>query len=241
MKCIKKNIYCTMLLKVMRTVLIATLGFEEKFCYRAILRHGIKEGDRIVLITAGIVDRVERAYDWIRKLVQSSYGDSVSVELVQVDVNNYVDSLRRISEILDSFEGFRKVVNLSGGMRILIIYVLLACMMRARGDLTIEVEAEDLSTMISLDWRILRLIREGVKEEHLEVLRQISHGLRDVRSLARRLNKDESTVRRYISELEELGLVEVRKRKPLLFERSELSSIFLGGEGTPPDEDSRRF
>jgi len=214
----------------MQTVLIATLGFEEKFCYRAVLRHGIKEGDRIILITAGIVEKVEKAYEWIKKLIQSSYGSSVSVDLVQIDVNNTVDSLRKILRLIDSLNDFRIVVNLSGGMRILIIYVLLACLMRARRDLTVEVEAEDLSTIVSLDWRLLKLIKEGIKEEHLEVLRHISSGLRDVRSLAKRLKKDESTVRRYISELEEQGLVKVEKRKPLVFEESELSYIFLADE-----------
>lgn len=214
----------------MQTVLIATLGFEEKFCYRAVLRHGIKEGDRIILITAGIVEKVEKAYEWIKKLIQSSYGSSVSVDLVQIDVNNTVDSLREILRLIDSLKDFRIVVNLSGGMRILIIYVLLACLMRARRDLTVEVEAEDLSTIVSLDWRLLKLIKEGIKEEHLEVLRHISSGLRDVRSLAKRLKKDESTVRRYISDLEEQGLVKIEKRKPLVFGESELSCIFLADE-----------
>ncbi len=211
----------------MRTALISTLGFEEKFCYRAILRHGIKEGDRIILFTAELIDKVERAYDWIKRLVQSSYGDSVRVDLIQLDPTNPVKSIKKVREFLDELNEFKIIVNLSGGMRAIIIYVLLACMMSLREDIIVEVEAEDLSGLSTLDFKMLKLVKEGAKEEWLDVLKCIADGSHDVSSIARKLRKDKSTVRRQLSSLEGNGLIRVRRRKPLTVELSELSELIL--------------
>jgi len=211
----------------MRVALISTLGFEEKFCYRAILRHGIKEGDRIILFTAELVDKVERAYDWIRRLVHSSYGDSVRVDLIQLDPNNPVKSIRKVREFLDGLDGFKLIVNLSGGMRAIVIYVLLACMMELREDMIVEVEAEDLSGSSTLDSKMLKLVKEGVRGELLDVLKCVADGSNDVNSIAKKLRKDKSTVRRQLSSLERIGLIRAKKRKPLTVELSELSELVL--------------
>nr|WP_048096135.1 CRISPR-associated CARF protein Csa3 [Archaeoglobus fulgidus] len=82
----------------MRTALIATLGFDEKFCYRAILRHGIKEGDRVILITTQMVERVAKAYEWIRKLLETSYGDRVEVEVLQVELKSVEKAIREVAD-----------------------------------------------------------------------------------------------------------------------------------------------
>jgi CRISPR locus-related DNA-binding protein len=211
----------------MRVALISTLGFEEKFCYRAILRHGIKEGDRIILFTAELVEKVEKAYDWIRKLVQSSYGDSIRVDLIQLDPMNPVRSIKVVLKYLDELKDFKIIVNLSGGMRAIVIYVLLACMMRLREDMIIEVEAEDLSGLSKLDSKMLKLVKEGIKEEWIDLLECIAEGSGDVGSIARKLRKDKSTVRRQLSSLERSGLIRMKKRKPMTVELSELSELIL--------------
>lgn len=214
----------------MPRVLIATLGFEEKFCSRAILRHGIREGDRVILITGELVEKVQRAYEWIRKLIQSSYGDSVAIDLIQLNPGDPVDSIERISKIIREISGSKIIMNLSGGMRSIIAYALLSCMMNLKENVIVEIEAEDLSGLITLDWRLLRLVKEGVSDDHKEVLKLIVSGSRDVRSLASKLGKDESTIRRQISSLKELGLVEITKRKPLLVEATELTRLLLGAD-----------
>jgi len=211
----------------MQTALIFTLGFEEKFCYRAILRHGIKEGDRIILFTGELVEKVEKAYDWIKKLVHSSYGGSVKIDLVQLNPMDPVRSIRRVLDVLDELKEFKIIVNLSGGMRSLVVCVLLACMMRLREDMIIEIEAEDLSGISVLDSSVLRLIKEGAKEEWLDILRCIANGTNDVKSIARKLGKDRSTVRRQLSLLDKNKLVKARKRKPLTVELSPLAELLL--------------
>ncbi len=211
----------------MPTALIATLGFDERFCYRAILRHKIKEGDKIILFTAEIVDKVEKAYEWIRKLIHTSYGDSVDVELIQLDIKDLEGSIKKVLEKIGELEGFRTIVNLSGGMRALIIIVLLACVMASPRSLKIEVEKEDLSGVVEVPCELLNLIKLRLGEDRLEILKSIKEGIGDVKSISKRLGKDKSTVRRHLSALESMGLIEAKKRKPLLVKVTKLAELLL--------------
>ena len=212
----------------MKTALILTLGFDEKFCYRAILRHGIKEGDKIILITAGLVDKVRKAYEWIRAFVERSY--DVEVRLIQVDVKNFTKAIKEVAELLEDFKEYDLVVNISGGMRALAITVLLALTVRSMRNVKVEIELEDFSGLIEIPQQLLRIheIKRNLTNEKLEILKLISQGLKDVKTLSKTLKKDASTIRRHISNLEELGLVTIEKRKPLKIKTTELADLILG-------------
>ena len=212
----------------MKTALILTLGFDEKFCYRAILRHGIKEGDKIILITAGLVEKVKKAYEWIKAFVERSY--DVEVRLIRIDVKNFTKAIREVMHILDEFKGYNLIVNLSGGMRALAVIMLLALMIKPIRNVKLEIELEDFSGLIEIPQHLLRIheIRQNLTDEKIEILKLIAQGLKDVKSLSKALKKDVSTIRRHISSLEELGLVEVEKRKPLKVKTTELANLILG-------------
>ncbi len=212
----------------MKTALISTLGFDEKFCYRAILRHGIKEGDVVVLFTAEMVDRVVKAYEWIQRLLKTSYGDGVKVEIVQLDIADVVGSVKKVIEKIKEISEDGEVeviVNLSGGMRALIVIVLLACILNQPRRLKIEMEREDFSGIIELPTALLKLIKSSPREDKLQVLEAVRSGMRDVRSISRTVGRDESTVRRHLSALEEMGLVVVEKRKPLIVKATKLADV----------------
>ena len=211
----------------MKTALILTLGFDEKFCYRAILRHGIKEGDKIILITAGLVEKVKKAYEWIKAFVERSY--DVEVRLIQIDVKDFTKAIREVMHILDEFKGYNLIVNLSGGMRALAVIMLLALMIKPIRNVKLEIELEDFSGLIEIPQHLLRIheIRQNLTDEKIEILKLIAQGLKDVKSLSKALKKDVSTIRRHISSLEELGLVEVEKRKPLKVKTTELANLML--------------
>ena len=212
----------------MKTALILTLGFDEKFCYRAILRHGIKEGDKIILITAGLVEKVKKAYEWIKAFVERSY--DVEVRLIQIDVKDFTKAIREVMHILDEFKGYNLIVNLSGGMRALAVIMLLALMIKPIRNVKLEIELEDFSGLIEIPQHLLRIheIRQNLTDEKIEILKLIAQGLKDVKSLSKALKKDVSTIRRHISSLEELGLVEVEKKKPIKVKTTELANLILG-------------
>ena len=212
----------------MKTALILTLGFDEKFCYRAILRHGIKEGDKIILITAGLVEKVKKAYEWIKAFVERSY--DVEVRLIQIDVKDFTKAIREVMHILDEFKDYNLIVNLSGGMRALAVIMLLALMIKPIRNVKLEIELEDFSGLIEIPQHLLRIheIRQNLTDEKIEILKLIAQGLKDVKSLSKALKKDVSTIRRHISSLEELGLVEVEKKKPIKVKTTELANLILG-------------
>ena len=211
----------------MKTALILTLGFDEKFCYRAILRHGIKEGDKIILITAGLVEKVKKAYEWIKAFVERSY--DVEVRLIQIDVKDFTKAIREVMHILGEFKDYNLIVNLSGGMRALAVIMLLALMIKPIRNVKLEIELEDFSGLIEIPQHLLRIheIKQNLTDEKIEILKLIAQGLKDVKSLSKALKKDVSTIRRHISSLEELGLVEVEKRKPLKVKTTELANLML--------------
>jgi CRISPR-associated protein Csa3 len=210
----------------MKATLIATLGFDEKFCYRAILRHGIKEGDEIVLITAELVEKVEKAFEWIKKLVQTSFSDKVAVRLIQVDIKSPEKSIKAVSELIGSAQG-KLIVNLSGGMRALVIIVLIACIMKAKRDMVIEIETEDFSSLLLIPSELLKLIKDPPGGIYLEILKLVKNGVRKAESISKELKRDVSTVRRHLAELENLGLIKAEKRKPLVVMPTTLSELFV--------------
>ncbi|MEN2975433.1 MAG: ArsR family transcriptional regulator [Candidatus Caldarchaeales archaeon] len=66
-------------------------------------------------------------------------------------------------------------------------------------------------------------------DEKLEILKSLHGGIKNSRDLAKKLGKDESTVRRHLAELIALDLVKSIKRKPLIVKTSKLVEgiIFL--------------
>lgn len=210
----------------MKTALLSTIGFDEKFCYRAILRHGIKEGDVVVLITGRIVDRVQKACEWVQQLLRTSYGEKTKVEIVELDVNNVVGSIKTVSSKIEELEGYDVIVNLSGGMRALIIIVLLACIKSSK-PVKVEIETEDFESLIEIPEKLLSLVKTPIGEDKMEVLRAIASGCREAGKIAGKLGKDASTIRRHIAALEKMGLVEVEKRKPMVVRLTEMAGLVL--------------
>jgi CRISPR-associated protein Csa3 len=211
----------------MKTALIITLGFDERFCYRAILRHGIREGDKIVLITAGLVDKVKKAYEWIKSFVERSY--DVEVRLIEINVRDFTNAIKNVIDILKEFEDYRLVINLSGGMRALAVIVIFALMIKPMRNVILEIELEDLSGVVEIPNSLLHIpaVIANLSDEKVEILKLIAEGLGDVKSLSTKLKKDESTIRRHLSILEELGLIVVEKKKPLKVKTTELASLLL--------------
>ncbi len=212
----------------MKTALIVTLGFDEKFCYRAILRHGIKEGNKIILLTAGLVERVKKAYEWIKAFAERSY--DVEVKIVQIDVRDFTKAIKVIAGLFEEHRDFKLIINLSGGMRALSIIVLLAFLIKPIRNADIEIELEDFSGVVNIRNEIIDLIvqSKNLTEERLKVLRTITkYDLSDVGRLAEVMGKDVTTVRRHIHELSKLGLVKIVKRKPMVVKASELAELIL--------------
>ena len=158
----------------MKTALILTLGFDERFCFRALLRHEIKEGDEIVLITAGLVDKVKKAYEWIKTVVERSY--DVKIKLIEIDVKNLMKAILDVVNLLDEYKDWNVIVNLSGGMRILTIIMLFALTIKSMRHIKVEIELEDLSALIEIPTQLFVVgdVKSKLTNEKIEILKLIS-------------------------------------------------------------------
>ena len=211
----------------MKTALICTLGFDEKFAIRSILRNGLSEGDRLVLITVELIEKVGKAYTTIEKLINTSF-EETKVEILELDIDEFTESVKKVRDVLEECSKYdRIIVNLSGGMRALILIVFYACIIEAKPNLEVEIETEDFESVIRIPSNLIRLPSIMLTGDKLEVLHAIIEGIGNVKELAKKLNKDESTIRRHLSALEELGLIEVTKRKPMQFTATETAELIL--------------
>lgn len=211
----------------MPKVLILTLGFDEKFCYRAILRHDIKESDRILIFTGKIIDKTKNAYKMIKEFLHKSYGEKIKVDLIELDSSNLIGSMRRVIATLNSLPEDKWIINLSGGMRFVILTVILSVLMHSNRNIVVEMETEDLSSLIIVPPTIFVLIEEKLTDERYEVLKIISEGFSDVKRISSKLKRKRSTIRKHIQALLKMGLIEAKRRKPLIVEINEIGKLAL--------------
>ncbi|MBS7287540.1 MAG: CRISPR locus-related DNA-binding protein [Candidatus Freyarchaeota archaeon] len=189
-------------------IIVASLGFEEKFILRAIMRRGLKEGDKIVVIMPeGGDTRGERALQVISDVVLKLSDGTVEVVKHQVNVRDFYGAVSSIRNLLRelSLEG-RLVVNLSGGIRLLIIETLAAVLSLGLQDAEIEIETEDSSTVAVIPVRALYPLELELVEK--QILQQAAEKgeirLKDLEGL--KLPK--ATLWRKLARLTQQGLLE---------------------------------
>ncbi|RLI25333.1 hypothetical protein DRO58_06505, partial [Candidatus Bathyarchaeota archaeon] len=195
-------------------------GFEEKFALRGLTRHGISKGDRLILLTGPTIERVRKAASYVRNFIDKYYSGEGSVDLVELPVHDFYQTTLRVKQVLENVAAMDQViVNLSGGMRIIVLAVFIAVMLLSMRNVKVELETEDSSTYLTIDAVALKSIMsfEELSEEKMRILEVLTREEKalTVAALSKRLRRDSSTIRKHLRSLEEAGLVIVKKRKPL--------------------------
>ena len=214
------------------TLFVITLGFEEKFAVRMITRHGLDKGDRLLLVTGPRTPQSERAASFLSEFARRYYGGEVSVEVEEVRVSGFVETVHRLYGLVAARarEGERVVFNLSGGMRALCLAAFAAALLlSARLPVEVELETEDSSALVEVPRSVLALPRTlaSLGRERAEVLAALSRGARSARELAEELGKDETTARRHLQELVESGLAEAEGGRPRSYKLTKLGELVL--------------
>ena len=202
----------------MAKVVLLTLGFEEKFAVRALVRRGLEVGDLVVLVTGPIIDKVAKAINYVKEFLK--YFEGIDIQVFEVsEVHEFTEAVPRIKklikELLNKYDFI--VANLSGGMRALIIEVLTSIILlpkELKSRVIVELDTEDSKATIEIPKELNIMINPpelGVKEDIIKVIID-EGGEADIYTIARRLEKDESTIRRQLEVLKELGLIELTYR-----------------------------
>ncbi|RLE55169.1 MAG: hypothetical protein DRJ30_04240 [Candidatus Methanomethylicota archaeon] len=210
----------------MKTIII-TFGFDEKFAIRGLLRNGLNYGDKVLVFTAKpIIDKVERALHILEEFV-SKYYRGVTFKVVSVNVQDFNSAILQIGRTLREEAEGEKIINLSGGMRSLIIETLAAVLiMGMEGE--VEVELENFEGVIKFPLNIIK-VKPPLSEEFKNILNiLIEEGGLSISELSRRLNVAKSTIHRRIKILKEMGLVETEyEGKRLMCSATSIAKLFI--------------
>ena len=208
----------------MGKIFVATLGFDEKFIIGGLVRHNISRGDRVYLLTVEPVEEKTRvAFNRVEEFIKN-YVKGVKIELVAFKLTNFVDLTIDIMDFLNSIAKCDKkvYVNLSGGMRALILSLYNALFFLSRKFTTnhirvqVDVELENRSGVFNLKPGLLNLIAfySSITANDLKFLNAIGEES-SLKELVNKMGLQPSTVSKKINKLEKLGLVEVINKKPL--------------------------
>ena len=186
------------------STLIATLGFDEKFLIKSILRHG-SSLKQIVVVAAEPLD--QRSINALRTVEDftSKYLPSIRLQKVVVDPSRAREAIAKLKSLFK--EAGEYIVNLSGGMRALLIELLIALTLtKPRG--VLEVELENFQGVVKVPLKLLALPSLSSEEE--KVLRTLVRlGRADVSGLTKMTGLPRSTLYQYLKSLKARGLIAV--------------------------------
>ena len=193
-------------------VLALTLGFDERFAIRAMMRAGVSSGDRIVvLVVEPLEEKASKCLQMVREFL-SKYVQNVELRICSVDVRKFEDAVSSIkAELRDAVRDADEVVlNLSGGMRALILETLVAALLLGF-ECRVEVELEDLTGVVYFPMRLLGSIK--LSKGELEVLLKLleTESWMSLSDISKASKLPRSTTHKRLRRLIEAGLVEAKR------------------------------
>lgn len=210
-------------------ILVATVGFDEKFIIRSIMRHS-DHLEKIILVVAEPIDtRVEKALLSVQQFVNTvvkSVERNIELMIYRIDPRDFYRSISLIREQCFKEVGTKYVVNLSGGMRVLILATLAAAI-SSNIDLIIEVELENFLSVINIDPRVYRFaILDDYKKRIIRSLYKL--GEATYKDLMKDTQIPRATLFRNLKELRQMGLITVtRFGRDSLYRLTDLGKAFL--------------
>jgi len=197
-------------------VLVSTLGFDEKFAVRCLMRNA-ERISKLVVITAPPLDeysksRLESAWSSLKKVAE----EYASIEVERLEVaspEKFWFSTRTIRrKLYEELAGHEELVLcLSGGLRALVAETLIAAVTlpsdASTEKVAVEIELENLSGVVRFNIAQIQKQMQLTGPEHqiLEMLEE--KGSAKLSWLASMLGKPRTTVYRMLQKLEKQGLV----------------------------------
>ncbi|WP_136688421.1 CRISPR-associated CARF protein Csa3 [Halorhabdus amylolytica] len=193
----------------MRTY-ISTLGFHETRVTRPVIKHGIDDGDRVVLVRPANDGNSERAADavgYVEDMIAEIEPDA-TVTTEQVDTSGFMATTLQCSDLLTAVDQDRDlVVNFGGGAREVLLPLLIATVLHAPivdqafqyTDVDQEVETVPIPNLTT-----------QIPSSAVDTFELLVHLDREMAlpELATESDKSKSTVSRHVESLAEAGVFE---------------------------------
>jgi CRISPR locus-related DNA-binding protein len=189
-------------------IIFATLGFDEKFIIRDILRRGIKEEAKLLIFTSSEDPRVEEAYTTLKTTFMSI---QLKIEKYTINIEDPFFAISEIRNIiLENIKGQSEIIfNLSGGQRILLSYIL-SVIASERINCEIVMISEDSSFQVSLPSKIF--FAKQIDPLSLEIVKILKEMPLKAGEILKKLGGDETigrtTIWRRLKWLIKEGIVE---------------------------------
>ena len=188
-------------------IYVITLGYDERFAVRFLLRHSVGEGDSVIVVVPRGYEGDEKARTAVNNLKKLVEG----LEICEFDPSDALSEITKMTSFLkEKSEGSRTLhLCLSGGMRIIVISTLLASQLLAREvprEIWVEVDLEDLSGTVRIPLNALLIPRN---ERFLKILEALSQDVKrpSVRYVESVTSIPSATVHREMGRMISLGLI----------------------------------
>jgi CRISPR-associated protein Csa3 len=194
---------------VMRTY-VTTLGFHETRVTRPVLRHGLEEGDAVILLRPATEADESRGSDAVDHVKDMLYeiAPNASVVIEPITQSEFETAILECNDIFRAAEG-KLVVNLGGGAREIFLPLALATVAHAEF-VDMALQYTDIDQQVR-EWRVPNLTA-NVSEKVWPTLATIAEHDREVSipDITAHSKTSKSTVTRHVQELAEAELVDTR-------------------------------
>lgn len=215
-------------------LVVASVGFDERFLVRLIVtsKLGVNSNDLLLLIMPiGEEDkRSSYVIDYVRHFIRN-YKLRIDVKCLTVDISNFWKATgeirREIEGLVYEYSPQDMIILLSGGMRVLILEVLIGCLATGITGRVLSYR-EDLKGSITFPLNILSIKRPSIDcIKVLKILNKIG-GKGNLKDISSHLLLSKSSTQRRVKELEENGYVKIiRKGKASKIVLTEKAFLWL--------------
>lgn len=195
----------------MRTY-VSTLGFHETRVTRPVIKHGIDNGDRVVLVrpaSEGNSDRAQDAVGYVEDMIGEIAPDA-SVTTERVDTSAFTTTVLQCSDVLTAVESNRElIVNFGGGAREVLLPLLIATVLHAP-QVTKTFQYTDVDQEVrSIGLPNLTAQIPRSTTSTFALIAQFDEGV-SLPELANESDQSKSTVSRHVEQLADADIVETR-------------------------------
>lgn len=202
---------------MMDKTFVSTFGFTESLVLAPIVRIGISKKDKITILLPddlGNEERVSNALGKLDEMLKAISGGPFKLEAEKVPVNDFIKAVTLIRGLLErEAENNPVYVNISGGMRALVIEAYTATLLARNVKPNIyftELEMEGSAGSLRILPIILPQQLNQTKRRILEELKK-QEGPIKTADLSRNLQLSLSTLSRNLREMEADGLVKLER------------------------------
>jgi len=202
----------------MDKTVLATFGWTETPVISSILRHGLSDGDKILLITPERRDERSEAALRDLKAFITTHLKNVEISELRISIDDPATSIYKLKRTIEDGRGRKCIINLSGGMRVVVLFTYIAVLLAEHPDIVVELETEDRKTVVEVPKVRLTDFIEVKKLPQLarEIMKQLLQGPLDMATLRKDLKVPASTFHNAQMKLLERGYI-MREKKGKTF------------------------